>query len=165
MYVYMCRCACIPFPLFLTVLLPRYVRVNLIKTNIIQVEEELISIGYELVSQEDFFCHHRLTHSPCETFCRKFCRDNHIPNLLAFCSGAPLTETKLYTSGCIVLQDKVYNVHVHVYFKFVESTCTCIIPYTRKILPILPICVVGKTFISESFKAFCSIHYFLELLV
>ena len=86
--------------------LPRYARVNSLKTEMIQVEEELTNCGYELVCQKDFRSHHLPScGGPCT--CSSFCKDEHIPNLLAFCPCASLTSTKLYASGHIIIQDKV----------------------------------------------------------
>ena len=87
--------------------LPRYARVNILKTSRIEMEEKLINSGYELVSQEEFFSHCCRAHNTCDGLCRRFCNDDHIPDLFAFCSCAPLTETEFYTSGSIILQDKV----------------------------------------------------------
>ena len=92
---------------FVSVSLPRYARVNSLKTSCSQVEEQLVESGYECVSQEEFTSRRLLSSSPCEGACRFFCKDSLIPNLLVFCSCAPLTDTKLYASGYIVLQDKV----------------------------------------------------------
>ena len=92
-----------------SVLLPRYARINSMKTDTVQVEEELFNSGYELVSQKDFNSHHHISCGVCDKS-SSFCWDDHIPGLLAFCSCAPLTDTPLYASGSIVLQDKVWHV-------------------------------------------------------
>ena len=95
------------------VTLPRYARVNCLKTEMHQVEEELANCGYELVCQKDFNSHHcPLSSGSCT--CTTFCKDRHIPELLAFCPSAPLTSTKLYASGNVIIQDKV------------RCTCKCV---------------------------------------
>ena len=94
---------------FFAVPLPRYARVNSLKTDMIQVVKTLTSTGYELVSQKDFNSNRHLSHDSVDSLYSKFCRDKHVPDLFAFCSCVPLTETKLYSTGSIILQDKVYT--------------------------------------------------------
>ena len=96
--------------------LPRYARVNSLKTDRNEVEENFARHGYQLVSQKDFNSHRHLSHDSFDSFYSKFCRDSHLPDLLVFCSCVPLTETKLYSTGSIVLQDKVRIIlYVHVW--------------------------------------------------
>ena len=81
----------------------------------IQVEEELANCGYELVCQKDFNLYHLPScGGSCTCACSNFCKDEHVPNLLVFCPCAPLTSTKLYASGHIIIQDKV---HIHNIYK------------------------------------------------
>ncbi|XP_065066978.1 28S rRNA (cytosine-C(5))-methyltransferase-like [Rhopilema esculentum] len=78
-----------------TVSLPRYVRINTIKTAIDQVIKKLESEGWKFVNkklenlgEDEFFS------------------DQHIPDLLVFSPGTDLHEHPLYINGHILLQDK-----------------------------------------------------------
>lgn len=93
--------------LYFVVKLPRYARVNTLKTDMVQVEEELAKCGYELVSQKDFNSHHLSSCGGSYT-CTTFCKDEHVPDLLMFCPCASLGSTTLYASGHIIIQDKVH---------------------------------------------------------
>lgn len=106
---------------YFVVKLPRYARVNTLKTEVIQVEEELSSCGYKLVCQSNFNLRHLASCGDSCT-CSTFCKDEHVPNLLRFCPGASLTSTKLYASGHIIIQDKVL-VRLYMYMYLYATLC------------------------------------------
>lgn len=80
-------------------LLPRYVRINSIKTSDDEVVSKLCASGFVLVPEQPDVCDKTT-----------FCWDKDIPHLLVFhhSSSELLRNHPLYTSSHIILQDKVH---------------------------------------------------------
>ncbi|KAI9291727.1 S-adenosyl-L-methionine-dependent methyltransferase [Neoconidiobolus thromboides FSU 785] len=70
--------------------IPRYVRVNTIKTTVLKVVKEFIKMGYLFKEYKEKY----------------FCLDQHIDNLLCLPNGIDLHDHSLLKNGCIILQDK-----------------------------------------------------------
>ena len=102
-----------------TVVLPKYGRVNLLKSTFDNAIQMLVQSGFTMHDWEHVIhlckaC--TAAKSPplmsqisgsttCDHSC--FARDPHVPDLLVFCPSIHLLEHPLYTSGMIMLQDKV----------------------------------------------------------
>ncbi|ETW82870.1 hypothetical protein HETIRDRAFT_126266 [Heterobasidion irregulare TC 32-1] len=71
--------------------MPRYVRVNTLKTSLEETIKSYVSKGYEIGD-------------PLQA--KKFAKDQHIPDLLLFPPQTQFHEDLAYTSGRIILQDK-----------------------------------------------------------
>lgn len=85
--------------------LPRYVRVNLLKTTVEDVIQVFVSETYEEIDNVN------LTYREYIELVRnlqpkQFLRDCLLPELLVFAVGTDLHKHKLYKSGAIILQDK-----------------------------------------------------------
>ena len=80
---------------FFIVQLPRYVRINTLKTTLTSVITWLEQEGY---------VHHDCY---CEGLEKHFSVDPVLPNVLAFHSSVTLTDHPLYRDSHIILQDKV----------------------------------------------------------
>lgn len=79
--------------------LPRYVRVNLLKTSIQDVVARMESDGYILLdSGVTDLCHEN-----------QFCMDTHLFDVLVFHSSVCLVDHPLYLNHDIILQDKVHT--------------------------------------------------------
>ncbi|KAJ1968192.1 hypothetical protein IWQ62_001391 [Dispira parvispora] len=77
--------------------IPRYVRVNLLKTTVHDVAQHFQSEGYNLVPTSD---------APETLLPRSFFYDQHLSDLLVFPPKTDLHAHPLYLSGDIILQDK-----------------------------------------------------------
>ncbi|XP_062887352.1 probable 28S rRNA (cytosine-C(5))-methyltransferase [Mobula hypostoma] len=87
--------------------LPRYVRVNLLKTNVEDVIDYFKREDYAYLGQAtDAADLKNLTH-------RQFISDPHLPELLVFHPKTDLHEHFLYTAGHIILQDKASCLPAH----------------------------------------------------
>ena len=94
-----------------SVTLPRYVRVNCLKTTVDKVIKTLEQDGFTLVSQSELFEAYQLckTDDQCTGTDKHkhFCMDADIPHLLVFCCCVALVKHKLTIASEVILQDKV----------------------------------------------------------
>ncbi|KNC76311.1 hypothetical protein SARC_11180 [Sphaeroforma arctica JP610] len=78
-------------------LMPRYVRVNLIRMSVEEAMQTFQTEGFMLVSSET---------NPAELRSRQFYRDPHIDDVLAFAPKTDFHAHTLYLNGTIIQQDK-----------------------------------------------------------
>ncbi|XP_033113580.1 probable 28S rRNA (cytosine-C(5))-methyltransferase [Anneissia japonica] len=105
--------------------IPRYVRVNTLKTSMDDVIQHFTAIGYKCiltVNEKEETCS-RLTADELSVFqkgllkrleSKSFCVDVHLPFLLVFPHGCDLHTDPLYLKGDIILQDKASCIPAHV---------------------------------------------------
>ena len=150
---------------FLAARIPRYARVNLLKTTVCKVLSVLSEEGYVLVEKEEWLCHftscgilkevqYALTDSTIEKpsdenhqrrGMHKYYHDEHLSDVLVFCTCAPLTKSVLYHHSEIVLQDKVefhLTTHINCFTLIDSAKTTCRHPVSQRISLILPLEVV-----------------------
>ncbi|XP_032901922.1 28S rRNA (cytosine-C(5))-methyltransferase [Amblyraja radiata] len=87
--------------------LPRYVRVNLLKTNMEDVIDYFKREDYHYLGQATDADHLKNLGS------KQFVSDPHLPELLVFHPKIDLHENVLYTAGHIILQDKASCLPAH----------------------------------------------------
>lgn len=93
---------------FFIVQLPKYVRVNVLKTTLTSVITRL---------EHDGYVHHDCY---CEGLEKYFSVDPIIPDVLAFHSSVTLTDHPLYCDSHIILQDKVKSTCIYVHTLYME---------------------------------------------
>ncbi|XP_068757928.1 28S rRNA (cytosine-C(5))-methyltransferase-like [Montipora capricornis] len=92
-------------------LIPRYVRVNTMKTSMEHVIQHFKEDGYEQANQTNiasFVTQSKATHT------KHFMCDDHFSDVLVFPSGTDLHDHPLYVNGEILLQDKASCIPAHV---------------------------------------------------
>lgn len=98
---------------FLTVVLPRFARVNLLKSTVDDAIEALVQTGFVLEEWDQVIDLYKVcvtSKDPAESATcdhKHFAKDLHVPDVLVFCSSVNLLDHALFTSGRIFLQDKV----------------------------------------------------------
>ncbi|KAF9158231.1 hypothetical protein DFQ26_007856 [Actinomortierella ambigua] len=80
------------------IVMPRYVRVNLLKMTLQQVIDAFVADGWTFLSAPPL--------PPTALAPRTFCRDEHLDFMLVFPPKSDLHLHPLYTSGVLILQDK-----------------------------------------------------------
>ncbi|XP_068715150.1 28S rRNA (cytosine-C(5))-methyltransferase-like isoform X2 [Montipora foliosa] len=92
-------------------LIPRYVRVNTIKTSMEHVIQHFKESGYEQANQTNvasFVTQSKAIHT------KQLLCDEHFSDVLVFPSGTDLHDHPLYVNGEILLQDKASCIPAHV---------------------------------------------------
>lgn len=98
---------------FLTVVLPRFARVNLLKSTVDDAIEALVQTDFVLEEWDQVIDLYKVcgtSQDPAEpAICdhKHFAKDLHVPDVLVFCSSVNLLDHTLFTNGRIFLQDKV----------------------------------------------------------
>ncbi|XP_068757883.1 28S rRNA (cytosine-C(5))-methyltransferase-like [Montipora capricornis] len=101
----------LPKQIFDKDLIPRYVRVNAIKTSMEHVIQHFKENGYEQANQTNvasFVMQSKATHT------KQFMCDDHFSDVMVFPSGTDLHDHPLYVNGEILLQDKASCIPAHV---------------------------------------------------
>ncbi|XP_058968002.2 28S rRNA (cytosine-C(5))-methyltransferase-like [Pocillopora verrucosa] len=99
----------LPKPAVETGSIPRYVRVNRIKTTLKDVINDFENNGYQLVDKQDI-----ASLAAQSSSCKQFMCDKHLSDVLVFPAGTDLHDHPLYVSGHIILQDKASCLPAHV---------------------------------------------------
>ena len=114
---------------FFIVVLPKYGRVNLLKSTFDNAVQMLVQSGFTLHNWEHVIhlckactaaeSQPLMSEISRPTICDHSCfaQDPHVPDLLVFCPSVHLLEHPLYTSGRIMLQDKVNLVFMKCFCK------------------------------------------------
>ncbi|XP_046375842.2 28S rRNA (cytosine-C(5))-methyltransferase-like [Haliotis rufescens] len=89
--------------------LPRYVRVNLLRTTAQEAADTFMKEGWRLVKGTKNFVHDMQKLGQ-----REFLQDPHLPDLLVFPPGTDFHKHRLCTTGEIILQDKASCFPAHV---------------------------------------------------
>ncbi|XP_013409950.1 probable 28S rRNA (cytosine-C(5))-methyltransferase [Lingula anatina] len=95
--------------------LPRYVRVNLLKTNVEDVIGHFESEGYSFDQcSNNYNSYEEYLASVKSLTGKHFLKDFHLPNVLVFPPGKDFHQHPLYTDGSIILQDKASCIPAHI---------------------------------------------------
>eukprot|EP00038_Savillea_parva_P002355 m.113616 g.113616 ORF g.113616 m.113616 type:complete len:612 (+) comp10811_c0_seq2:214-2049(+) len=96
--------------------LPRWVRVNTIRSQVDAAVQRIQKQGFKLVTVTD-------QSSVMSLAPGTFARDPHLPDVLAFAPGTDLHESPLYLDGSLILQDKASCMPAHAVGPPPGATC------------------------------------------